>query len=42
MMRELPHTICERSVERIGPRPVLDRIAATVDERAGWLERELG
>lgn len=28
--------------EQVGPWPVLDRVLATIDQRAGWLERELG
>ena len=30
------------TVDRIGPRPVLDRILDAISTRAGWLERELG
>jgi serine/threonine-protein kinase HipA len=29
------------SVERIGPRPVLERVLETIERRAGWLAGEL-
>ncbi|HEX2070748.1 MAG TPA: type II toxin-antitoxin system HipA family toxin [Thermoleophilaceae bacterium] len=40
-LAERARAVAPEAVERVGPRPVLDRVLETVAQRAGWLEREL-
>ena len=40
-LAERAHTAAGESVDRVGPRPVLERVLETISTRAGWLEREL-
>jgi serine/threonine-protein kinase HipA len=41
-LAESARAAAPEAAERVGHRPVLDRILATVDRRAGWLDTQLG
>ena len=40
-LAERTRALAPQVVERVGRRPVLDRVLETIELRAGWLEREL-